>query len=189
MMTTGQSPHARHKARAYWAIVLAALLAQSGCGYSLAGRGSFLPAYIHRIGLPQFVNQTPVFDVERKVTDRVRAEFLGRGKYTIVPETTGVDAVLTGTIASITIQPAAVNEQNLATRYLLTMTASVEFKDLKANKVLWANPSMQYREEFDVGSGNSPLDPATFLGQDTQALDRMTVEFARSVVSAILEAF
>jgi hypothetical protein len=29
-----------------------------GCGYSLAGRGSFLPAYIKRIGVPQFTNNT-----------------------------------------------------------------------------------------------------------------------------------
>jgi hypothetical protein len=170
-------------------LIIAALFAQAGCGYSLAGRGSFLPAYIHRIGIPQFTNQTPIFDVDRRVTERVRTEFVGRGKYTIIPETTGVDAVLTGVISSITILPAAFNDQQQATRYVLVLSANVEFKDLKTNKVLWANPAMQYREEFDVGSGNNTLDPATFFGQDVNALDRMTVEFARSVVSAILEAF
>ncbi len=170
-------------------VIMAALIAQTGCGYSLAGRGSFLPSYIHRIGIPQFANHTAIFDVDRRVTDKVRTEFLGRGKYTIVPETTGVDALLTGAIASITIQPAAFNEQQQATRYALILTASVEFKDLKTNKVLWANPSMQYREEFDVASGNSTLDPSTFFGQDVNALERMATEFARAVVSAILEAF
>jgi hypothetical protein len=175
--------------RACWGIALIALLAQGGCGYSLAGRGSFLPAYIHRIGIPQFTNQTAVFDVERRVTERVRSEFIGRGKYTIVPESTGVDAVLTGAVASITITPAALNEQQQATRYLLTLTANVEFKDVKANKVLWANPSMQYREEFDVSSATGTLDPNAFFGQDVNALDRMAAEFARAVVSAILEAF
>jgi hypothetical protein len=170
-------------------VVVAALLAQTACGYSLAGRGSFLPAYIHRIGIPQFTNQTPVFDVERRVTDRVRSEFIGRGKYTIVTEATGVDAVLTGAISSITIQPAAFNDQQQATRYVLTLTAVVEFKDVKANKVLWSNPGMQYREEYDVASGQNTLDPTAFFGQDVNALDRMASEFARSVVSAILEAF
>ena len=29
-----------------------------GCGYSLAGRGSFLPAYIRNIGVPPFTNNT-----------------------------------------------------------------------------------------------------------------------------------
>ncbi|NUR54060.1 MAG: LptE family protein [Acidobacteria bacterium] len=170
-------------------LVIAALLLQTGCGYSLAGRGSFLPAYIHRIGIPQFTNQTAVFDVERRITERVKTEFVGRGKYVVVPDATGVDAVLSGTIASITLSPAAFNDQNQATRYVLTLTANVEFKDLKANKVLWSNPSMQYREEFDVTTGTSTLDPTAFFGQDVNALDRITAEFARAVVSAILEAF
>ena len=170
-------------------LVIAALLLQTGCGYSLAGRGSFLPAYIHRIGIPQFTNQTAVFDVERRITERVKTEFVGRGKYVVVPDATGVDAVLSGTIASITLSPAAFNDQNQATRYVLTLTANVEFKDLKANKLLWSNPSMQYREEFDVTTGTSTLDPTAFFGQDVNALDRITAEFARAVVSAILEAF
>src|SRR5205085_11982201 len=146
--------------------LLLAIVAHTGCGYSLAGRGSFLPTYIHRIGIPQFTNQTAVFDVERRVTERVRSEFIGRGKYTIETDATGVDAVLTGAISSITIQPAAFNEQQQATRYVLTLTAAVEFKDLKANKVLWRNPGMQYREEFDVSSGAGTLDPTAFFGQD-----------------------
>ncbi|SVE39014.1 uncharacterized protein METZ01_LOCUS491868, partial [marine metagenome] len=29
----------------------------SGCGYALAGRGSFLPDYIETIGVPMFGNQ------------------------------------------------------------------------------------------------------------------------------------
>ena len=56
-----------------------ALVSLSSCGYSLAGRGSFLPDYINTIGVPTFANQTSVFDVEQLLTQRVRAEFIGRG--------------------------------------------------------------------------------------------------------------
>lgn len=170
-------------------LLLAVLLAHTGCGYSLAGRGSFLPAYIQRIGVPQFENATAVFDLGRIVTERVRAEFIGRGKYTIVPEATGVDAVLTGTISSVSLNPVAFNQQQQATRYALVLTASVEFKDLRANKVLWQNASMQYREEFTLDPTRTGGDTAGFLGQDVNARDRMANEFARALVSAILEAF
>jgi hypothetical protein len=170
-------------------LLIMALLAQAGCGYTLAGRGSFLPDYIHRIGVPLFTNRTPVFDVERRVTERVRTEFIGRGKYTVIPDTTGVDAVLTGTITNISVAPAAITENAQASRYVLTLVANVEFKDLKSNKVLWSNPSMQFREEYEVTTATNALDPNAFFGQDTNALDRLATEFARSVVSAILEAF
>ena len=169
-------------------LLLAVLLAHAGCGYSLAGRGSFLPAYIQRIGVPQFENATAVFDLGRIVTEKVRSEFIGRGKYTIVPEATGVDAVLTGTINSVSLNPVAFNQQNQATRYALVLSAAVEFKDLRANKVLWQNASMQYREEFTLDPTRAQ-ETTAFLGQDVNARDRMANEFARALVSAILEAF
>lgn len=173
----------------FWKVaLLLAVLAHSGCGYSLAGRGSFLPAYIKRIGVPMFTNNTAVFDLDRQVTDRVRSEFIGRGKYTIVTDATGVDALLTGVISSVTLTPVAFNAAQQATRYALTLTVSAEFKDMQANKVLWTNPSMQYREEFALDPTNA-LDTTTFLGQDVNARERMANELARALVSAILEAF
>src|SRR6266850_921002 len=112
-----QRGDARPEGRAYGAILLVlALLGHAGCGYSLAGRGSFLPEYIKRIGIPLFVNNTAVFDLDRQVTDKVRSEFIGRGKYTIVPDATGVDGLLTGTIASVTLTPVAFNTAQQATR-------------------------------------------------------------------------
>jgi hypothetical protein len=169
--------------------LLLAVAVQSGCGYSLAGRGSFLPAYIKRIGIPLFTNATTVFDLDRKVTDKVRTEFIGRGKWTIVPDQTGVDGLLIGTISGVSLTPVVFNQQQQATRYALAMTGSVEFKDLQTNKVLWSNPGMSYREEFDVPASPNTLDTQTYFGQDANALDRLSNEFARALVSAILEAF
>jgi len=118
----------------------------------------------------------------------VRSEFIGRGKYVIVTDNTGVDALLTGTITGVFLTPVAFNSAQQATRYALIMSASVEFKDMQANKVLWTNPSMQYREEFALNPTNA-LDTTTFLGQNQNAEQRMADEFARALVSAILEAF
>ena len=51
--------------------VLAASVASSGCGYALAGRGSFLPEYIRTVGIPLFVNNTAVFDPVRLTRHRL----------------------------------------------------------------------------------------------------------------------
>ena len=170
-------------------LALVLLVPLSGCGYSLSGKGSFLPEWIKIIGVPLFKNNTNVFDLERRVTDKVRSELLGRGKYKVEPDVQGVDAILSGEITSVTIGPAAVNEKNQATKYVLTVTANIEFKTVRDNKVLWSNPSMQFREEYDVSSTATASDPAAFLGNDVNALERLAGAFARSIVSAILEAF
>ncbi|MBA2602846.1 MAG: hypothetical protein H0U94_04605 [Acidobacteria bacterium] len=170
-------------------VVAITLLGLGGCGYSLAGRGSFLPEYIRVIGVPEFTNATTVFEVERRVSERVRGELIGRGRYKIVAtEKAAVDAVLTGAISSITVVPVAFNQQQ-ATRYVLVLTAAIEFKDLKTGKVLWGNPAMQFREEFEPTGGAVIADASEFFGQDTNALERIATEFGRSVVSALLEAF
>jgi len=54
---------------------------------------------------------------------------------------------------------------------------------------LWENPGLVFRQEYEAQSGVNALDPAAFFGQDLNALERMSTDFAQSIVSAILEAF
>jgi hypothetical protein len=161
----------------------------SSCGYSLAGRGSFLPAYIRTIGVPTFVNRTVVFNLETMLTQKVRSEFIGRGKFQILPEATGVDALLSGEVVAVNIQPASFTPNQLASRYAITMVAKIELRNMRDNTVLWENPSVTFRQEYDATGGRAVIDPAAFFQQDTNALERLSTEFARTIVSAILEAF
>jgi hypothetical protein len=161
----------------------------SSCGYALAGRGSFLPAYIRTIGIPQFTNTTPYYELEQVFTERVRTEFINRGKYKVLPERVGVDALLNGEILGINITPASFTDPQQASRYVITVTAKIEFRDLKTNKVIWDNPSWVFRDEYEASAAVDALDPNAFFSQDANALERVSTEFAKSAVSAILEAF
>ena len=178
------------KARSLVVVVVGAALASQACGYSLAGRGSFLPAYVKTIGIPTFVNRTTVFNLETLVTQKVRAEFIGRGKYQILPQSTGVDLLLNGEVSSVTLQPTTINQATgLASRYSIVMVARIELRELKEDKTLWENPSVMFRQEYDATSGRGSTDAVAFFQQDASALERMSSEFARTIVSAILEAF
>ena len=168
-------------------VVLAAQTA--ACGYTLAGRGSFLPAYIKTVGIPEFANSTPYYEVEQLFTDKIRSELIGRGKYQVLPQATGVDALLKGGITSMTIRPASFNQQQQATRFVITITTSIELVDLKTNKTIWQNPSMMFREEYDLPADLQAGDPSAFFGQSSNALQRVASDFARTVISSILEAF
>jgi hypothetical protein len=172
-----------------WALGLGSAALVS-CGYSLAGRGQFLPEYIRIVGIPQCVNQgSSIFDIDRVLTERVQREFSSHAHYKIQPDATGVDAVLSCAIKSSTLTPTAFNSNNQASRYAVVITAAIEFKDVKSDKVLWANPSMQVREEYEVTTGTTANDPAAFFGQDQNALGRLAQTFGRTVVTSILEAF
>ena len=165
------------------------LLPLSGCGYSLAGRGSALPTHIKTIGIPLFNNATSVFDVEQVLTQRVRLEFIGRGRYRVVPDDTGTDATLKGDISAISIRPTAFDAEQQASRYEITVVIKVEFRDVVNDKVLYENPAQTFKEEYDVTTGQTASDPNTFLGNNSNALNRLADDFAKTVVTAVLEAF
>ena len=180
--------------RAVLVWVMAAAVASNGCGYALAGRGNFLPSYIRTIGIPNFENHTSFFQMAQLATDKVRTEFIGRGNYKIVPEATGADAVLVGAITNVMIMPTNFSAAQQASRYTITVTANIQLRDVQKDTVLWSNPSISIREEYDATSALSndptaPVDPTAFFNQESNALERISNEFSRSIVSAILEAF
>ena len=169
--------------------VLPMALLSSGCGYALAGRGSFLPDYIKTIGVPQFENNTTTFGLDKTITEAVRQELLSRGnRYRVVPDATG-DAAILGVVTGLSVAPVVTNASQLATRYAVTVTARVQFKDLHDNKVLWENASVQFRDEYPVSTGTTVTDTNQFFRQDANALTRLAQNFARSVITAILENF
>jgi hypothetical protein len=170
------------------AVVLAALVSSS-CGYTLAGRGSFLPDSIKTIGIPDFTNRTPYFEFGQTLSQRIRSEFIGRGRYRVLPQEDGVDAVLRAQLNNVTLTPTGFNDLQQATRYAVSVSMSIQFVQASDGKVLWENPSQVLREEYQVSSGGTLADPETFFGQASNAVQRMATDFARSVVSAILEAF
>ena len=180
--------------RAFLAVLVMAPLASTGCGYALAGRGNFLPSYIQTIGIPSFENHTSFFQMAQLTTDKIRTEFIGRGNYKILPEATGADAVLIGAVTNVSIVPTNFSAEQQASRYTITVTANIQLRDVAKDTVLWSNPAISIREEYDATSAisNDPtgfVDPSSFFTQEANALDRIGNEFARSVVSAILEAF
>jgi|SRR5688500_1783009 hypothetical protein len=173
-------------------VLCASATAWSGCGYALAGRGSFLPASIRTVGIPTLENRSNFFQVEDILTEKIRSEFIGRGKYAVTPEETGADALLTGEVLGISVVPVGINENQLASRYLFTVALKMEFRDTHTQDVIWQNDSLVFRGEYDLQTGSAQgavIQGETFLDQERSSVDRIATDVARTVVTAILEAF
>jgi len=162
----------------------------SGCGYALSGRGTFLPEYINVVGIPQLVNNSTFFQVEQTLTEKIRTEFIGRGRYSVISAPEGADAVVTGTVSNISVQPVGFTDQQLASRYLFTLTMDVAFTDARTSEVLWSNSALTFREEYELSTrSDQSLEGATFLSQERSSFDRIADDVASTVVTAIVEAF
>jgi len=178
--------------RSFLELTPALLMAGAGaaCGYSLAGRGSFLPSYIRVLGIPMFNNRTPYPTIDQIFTEKVRIEFQGRGRYSVNPSEQGADGIVLGDILAIGAAPVGFTDQQLARRYRFNVLVGVQFFDARQKAVLWENPSLSFSDEYDLASGPvSTADPVNFLDRERAAIDRLSSDFARTVATAILEAF
>jgi len=175
-----------------WRIVQVVILGgvMAGCGYALTGKLNTLPASIRRIGVPTFENLSTTPELDRIFTEAVRVELQSRGKYLVVPETTGVDAVLTVSIKSVTpVATGFTADTRQASRYAISVIASAEFKEVKAAKAFYMNPSLRVSDEYDVNGSVAVGDLASLFAQDRNSLERLAKTFAQRLVSAILESF
>ncbi len=136
------------------------------------------------------MNNTTFFQVEQVLTEKIRTEFIGRGKYIVIPDTTGADAVVSGQVTGLSVQPTGFTDQQLASRYIFTMTMKVAFTDTRTSMVLWSNDSLSFSAEYELATrGNTAIEGDSFLDQERSSFDRIATDIARTVVTAILEAF
>ncbi len=154
------------------------------CGYQLAGRGTFLPKHIKKIGIPMFDNRTARADLERNLTESIQEEFITRGNFEIVSSEEGVDAVLKGEILSYSLIPRSADEEGRATSYSVIIRAKVYFKDLVRDQVIWENPNYTFREDFQISENIQD-----YYDQEIEAINLSVKSFAINIVSTILEGF
>ncbi|HEY6140190.1 MAG TPA: LptE family protein [Thermoanaerobaculia bacterium] len=157
----------------------------AGCGYNLVGKGNFLPATIHTIEVPAFVNRTTRVELEQRVTQAVADEFVSRGRLRLVTQPNDADAILRGSIDSFGINPIGFNAQGIATQYQISITAKIELIDHRNNDaVIWKNDQYRFTENYqvDVTTGDT-------FDQETRAIREIAVRFAESLVANLLEGF
>jgi len=167
------------------AVVAAFLsLAGVGCGYHVAGHAAQLPENVKTIAVPGFTNQTQTYRVEQTLTAAVIREFVTRTHYHIANDGTEADATLRGTILSTYTAPLTYDSQTgRAASVLVTVGMKVSLTD-RQGKVLFENPSYIFREQYEVSRELS-----SFFEEDSPALERLSRDFARTLVSNVLEGF
>lgn len=168
-----------------WGVLLALVLPVAGCGYHVGGRGALIPPDVKTIAVPMFKNQTPQFKIEQQLTGAVTQELMERTRYRLTQNTSAADAVLSGTVKQIRQGVATFNPQTgSASAIQIEVVVGVVMTDVHSKKVIFSNPGYVFRQQYQVSS-NAP----TLIEEDPAALSRLSQDFARSLVTDILENF
>jgi outer membrane lipopolysaccharide assembly protein LptE/RlpB len=172
--------------RTAWAACSALLgILATGCGYHTAGHVVTIPDNVHTIAIPAFTNVSQTYRVEQMLTAAVVHEFNLRTHYRVAYDPAqGADATLRGTILGTSVVPTTYDSQTgRANTVQIAVAMSVTLTD-NHGKILYQNSSYLFRDNYEVAQ-----DLNSFFQEDTPALQRVSREFARSLVSNILEGY
>lgn len=166
-------------------MVFFALLGLSGCGYHTLGAATHIPPDVKTLSVPVFATRTDIYGTETAMTNAVIREFAARTRFRVTPaRDPGADAVLDGTILQEAIAPLTYNASTQqSSSFLITVVVSVTLKT-RGGKILYQNNNYVYREQYQ-----STSDLPTFLQEDPAAVQRLSRQFARSLVADVLEGF
>jgi outer membrane lipopolysaccharide assembly protein LptE/RlpB len=164
---------------------LAAALLLTGCGYRFQGQADALPKDIKTIAVPAFGNATARYRLAERLPAAITHELIARTRYNVVADANDADAVLTGSVNRYanfptTFDPASGRASAVQMSVFLTVTLT----DRKTGKVLYTRKDFEARERYEIAT-----DQRAYLEESDAAIDRLSRDVARSVVSAILENF
>ncbi len=165
----------------FWAF-LGLLCAGASCGYRVTSSTREVPFGIQSLGIPIFRNATHQFKLEQQLSRAVLQEFSARTRIPITTLTSGVDAVLEGEITNMSSTPVTFDTNTtFASTFLVTVQMHVKLIRRSDASVLWENSDFLFRERYVINSSLSD-----FFSEENPALDRLSQQFAASLVSTIL---
>jgi hypothetical protein len=163
----------------------AVLLATLGCGYHTTGHSVRLPDDIHTIYVPMFENSTQTFRIEQTMTAAVVQELRSRTNFHVVTSSDGTaDATLKGTVNYTANSPLTYDSVTGRISSSLVLIAMKVSLVSKSGKVLWENSNYTYREQYQVSR-----DTSSFFDESNPAFQRVAREFAKTLVSNVVEAY
>ncbi len=166
-----------------WLLTLLLIAALAGCGYHISGKATAIPESIDSIAVPTFVNRSVKYRLEQRLTAAVVDELIARTRYRVTPDPSQAKALLTGEVLDFTSTPVVL-AGGAGSTYLVIVRMRVELRDQKTRKLLFENQNFVFREEFEISQ-----QATQFFPEEGPALDRLSMDFSRSLVSTILESF
>jgi hypothetical protein len=164
----------------------AALAALSnGCGYHVSGHADTLPKTLKTIAVPAFQNASARYRLTERLPEAITREFIARTRYKVVANPDNADAVLTGQVLKYAVFPTTFDPSTgRASAVQMYVYLNFTLTDRATGAVLYSRQNFEAHERYEIST-----DQRAYLDESDAAIDRMSRDVARMVVSAVLEKF
>ena len=163
----------------------AAIATAVSCGYHVGAKGDLMPKSVQTIAIPAFSTFTARYTLVDELPRAIGREFSSRTRFVIVADPAEADAVLTGTVNQVVAIPTIYDPgSGKATSVLVAVNLTVRLLQQRTGKVLYERVNWGLRQDYQLA-----VDPHQFFNESGPALDRLSRDVARDLVSGIMENF
>jgi hypothetical protein len=165
----------------------AALAALSilSCGYHTGGKADLVPKTVQTIAIPAFTSLSTRYMLTDILPREIGREFMARTRFHIVYDPNIADAILNGTVTAVGIYPTVSDPTtNKATSIRISVSLAATLVERTTGRVLYSRSNWSLHEDYATA-----VDPHQFFDESGPALDRLSHDVARDIVSAVVENF
>jgi hypothetical protein len=170
-------------------------LAFIGCGYHFAGEQVGLPEDIHSLSVGTLVNRSREHGLEKTLAFALEREIHERGRFRMIEDPGGGDAVLSGAIREVRVQPVAFDSNDIAVQYEIDITMDFTLIRKDDGRVLWHVNGLQESDQYSasptvVVTTSSQFQQGTLNASDVQNPELTAIQLTeterRSAVNRLL---
>ena len=166
-------------------VVMLCVLSAS-CGYHVAGKADLVPKSVHTIAIPAFGSITTRYKLTDHLPQAISHEFIARTRYQIINDQNAADAILRGAVISYLAYPTTIDQvTGRAAGLQVIVTMRVDLVERATGKVLFTRPSFDFRQRYEISTTST----TAYFDESDAALERLSRDVARDVVTAILDGF
>ena len=161
----------------------ALILLITGCGHSFTPTGEHIATRIKTVFIDTFSNRTSEAYVENYLRQAFIDEFIKGRRFKVVGKPEMADAVLKGSVKSLTISHLSYDINNIAMEERVTMTMEIIFEERDTHKIIWSNKDISGMEDYQI------TDQLTSENSRRNALIKLSNDAAEKVYRLMMSDF
>lgn len=160
-------------------------VSMAACGYHTGGRADLVPKTVTTIAIPAFGSLSTRYVLTDILPREIGREFSARTRFRIVYDPNIADAILHGTVNTVGIYTTVADPTtNKSTSVRVNVVLAASLVERSTGRVLYSRSNWSIHEDYATA-----VDPHQFFDESGPALDRLSRDVARDIVSAVVENF
>lgn len=166
-------------------LLAAVALFTASCGYHVGGKADTVPKSVETIAVMPFTNGSNRYKLPAKIQQAISRELVSRTRFRVVRDPAAADAVLEGGMGNVNTYPVVFDPAtNKTTVVQISVVVQAKLTDRKTGKVLYERPLSAIVNNYEIS-----LYANQYFDESELALDRVSTDLARTIVSGMLENF